>query len=49
MDLKYFFKNGFDILFMCLYQSFEQPVLSLYVFLKVFNINYFCKSDIVNT
>lgn len=42
MDLKYFFKNGFDILFMCLYHSFEQPVLSLYLFLKAFNVNFYC-------
>ena len=41
MNLKYFFKNGFDILVMCLYHSFEQPVLSLYLFLKAFNVNYY--------
>lgn len=41
MSLKYLFNNGFDIILLCLYHSFEQPILSLYVFLKAFSVNYY--------
>jgi len=41
MNASYLFKNGFDILLICLYHSFYNPILSLYIFLKAFSINYY--------
>lgn len=41
MNYSYFFKNGFDIIILCLCLGYEHKLFAFYLFLKTFSMNYY--------